>query len=791
MTGSEEPVPFRPLIFAVSCSCLVFELSLLRIFSITLWYHFAFMVISTAMLGIGASGTALAVLPSLKAPRRMPLYALLFALSLPLSYAAVNAVPFDPARLAWDGSQVLMLGACYVILAVPFFLFGAVLSTAYASLPERSPAVYASDLLGAGTGSLAVLLLLSLGGPQIAVLLASLLSLLILALAGRGRFRVLAFALFPVVLALLFLRPAFLEPRMSPYKPLSVALSFPGSGLTGTYFSPYARIDTFRSPAVRFAPGLSLLYRGALPRQNGIAVDGGSIDAVTDGSDPSSLRFLDHLPTALPYRLAAPDRVLVLDPGGGLDVLTARRNGARSIDAIESNPLLLEVVGKQDPALADRARYHAGLGRMWLSGSDASFDIIDIPLSGVMGSSAFGFFEDHRYTVEAFRLYLSRLAPGGLLSITHYIHPPPRTELRTLATLAAAARKIGIADITDLVIAMRSWGTVTILFSRTPLSPEAIEAARRFCRENRFDVVYYPGMGPGEGNRYVRMQDDSYADAFRRVIDRRSREAFLASYLFDVRPVRDANPFPRYFLRLENVGQIFGVMGEKWQFFFEEGYLLPLLFLQAAVIVSILLAAPFARPGRKKASPEKHTVRGWPWYFACLGLGYLFVEVAVIQTMGLTLEHPAYAAGTVIAALLIGSGAGGLSLQYVPSLRSPLTLVVLGAATFLYTVVLAPLSVLLGPVPLQLRAAAVFLLLLPAGFLMGIPFPLGMGLLGMRHRERVPWAWAVNGCFSVFAPILAVMLALKTGYRVVGGLGSLLYVAGYLVMRRWPHGEER
>ena len=776
------------LIGAVSFSCLVFELSLLRVFSITLWYHFAVMVISIAMLGISASGTALAVFPGLKDLRRIPLYALLFAASLPASYLAANHVPFDPARLSWDRLQILFLSLYYLLLSIPFFLFGMIMATGFSGLPADSGRVYASDLLGAGTGSLAVLLLLSLGGPENAILAGSGLAAAAVLLTSSGRIRTVAAALVATVGVLLAGQPAVLQPRMSPYKPLSVALSFPGSEHLRTYHRPYARVDTFRSPVVRFAPGLSISYLEALPAQTGLTVDGGGMDAVTDASDPARLEFLEHLPAALPYRLAHPEDVLVIDPRGGLEVLAAQRLGAASIETVESNPILLRVVRDLDAASGRRqpgVRSHTGTGRAWLASTQQRFDVISLPLTGALPAAGTGLGEDHRLTSEAFTGYLRHLKPEGILSVTHYILPPPRAELRTLATMAEAAGRLGLGDVASRCIIVRSWGTVTLLFSRSPFSGEQVRAAKQFCRENRFDLLHYPGIAPDEGSAYIRMRGDDYRQAFNSILSPERREAFLRNHLFDVRPVHDRDPFAHYYLKLGNIREIYESMGEKVQFFFEEGYLLPVLLLQVLLIGTLLVIAPLFVRKRSRAGPEERRLRAWPCFFASLGLAYLLVEVGFLQQSVLVLEHPSYAASTVIAALLAGSGAGSWSSQRLPVLRTSRTLLVLAVVVALYALVLLPQLTMLGALRLPLRVLSVFLLLLPAGFLMGIPLPLGIMLLGERGPRRIPWAWAVNGFFSVLAPILALMIALSAGFTAVALLGAVLYAAAAVVMRQW------
>ena len=788
MTGpSEPPRRILLLIFLSSLSCLAYEIALIRIFSIMLWYHFAFMVISIAMLGIGASGTMLAVAPAFRELRRVPLYGLLLALGLPLSYLLANAVPFDPARLSWDPLQVLNIGLYYLILSLPFFFFGLIVSTAFSTLKGCAGAIYASDLLGAGTGSLLMFWLLSRGGPEQSVFLISLLISAGLVCLARGTVRRTAILVLALDVAVLTLQPQFIEPRMSPYKPLPIALQFPGAGRLKTYSSPYARVDVFNSPVVRYAPGLSLRYLDPLPDQTGISVDGSDIHAITDASDKAGLRFLQYLPSSLPYRLAKSDDVLVLDPKGGLALLVAEQHGAIRITGIESNPLTMRATeeyrgaaftGRTEPEL------HAGMGRTWLDASLRTFDIIDLSLLGSLPAASFGFAEDYRFTVEAFRTYLAHLKPEGYLSLNLYILPPPRTELRLLATLAAAAEASGIRNASSRIAAIRSWGTVTILYKNAALSGEDIRRIRSFCREMRFDTIYYPGSTPGESNVYVRMPDNEYFTAFERLIDPEQRREFMKSSLFDIRPVRDDSPFFHYYLRFGNIREIYRVMGEKWQFFFEEGYLLPVLFAQVFVISVILILLPLFTTARSASLSAARGATAALAYFAAIGLGFLFIETVLIQKMVLVLEHPAYAAGTVIASLLAGSGAGSFASQRKERLRRPPVLLAVACLGAGYGLLLPGIAALPDGLTLWSKSGAIFLLFLPLGFFMGMPLPLGMASLQERAPALIPWAWAVNGCFSVLSPVLAVMIALSTGYNAVMLCGSGLYTIGFVLIRR-------
>ena len=278
------------VIFLCSLASLAYEVALTRIFSISLWYHFAFMIISIAMLGFAASGAALALFPRLKNVARISSYSLMLGIALPLSYLLVNQIPFDPVRLAWDKVQILYIGSYYLILAVPFFCTGLIIATAFAVQSSRSGLLYGADLLGAGLGSLGVLLLLGVMAPERGVFILALPPLAAAWLSGGARLRVAALLCAGLTLLLFFRPPEIAELRISPYKGLPSALRFPGATPLRSYYSPFARVDTFTSPAVRFAPGISLGYLEALPLQTGLAVDGGEISAITDARSDKELR---------------------------------------------------------------------------------------------------------------------------------------------------------------------------------------------------------------------------------------------------------------------------------------------------------------------------------------------------------------------------------------------------------------------------------------------------------------------------------------------------------------------
>lgn len=782
MKSLEPGIP--PLIFFTSMASLAFEVLLTRIFSITIWYHFAFMVISIAMLGFAASGIILAIYPGLKKLGHIGWYTLALGAAMPTGFLLANLVAFDPIRLAWDRWELLNILLTYLCLALPFFCTGLVIATAFSVENRRAGLLYGADMVGAGIGSVGILLLMGFVPPERGIFVISLVVVAAACSVGDRRLRAAAVLPAGAILVLLILQPGFCHPRMSQYKGLEAAMQFPGSERLRTWHTPFARIDTFKSPSVRYAPGLSLRYQEPLPEQIGISIDGGNVNAVTAVAKPAELAFLDHLPAALPYALGPRREVLILDPKGGLPVLLARRHDAINIATVESVSALERII-REELHLFSGDLYasgnRVGLGRSWLSGETRRFDLIDMSLQGTDPAGSFGISENYRFTVEAFRKYLEHLTENGVLSVNLFIIPPPRTELRIMATLATALEETGVRNPGTHLAALRSWGTLTILAKRSPFTAAETAAVRRFATLHRFDLSWLSGVTAEESNVHVRTRAFDYFNGFRAILSPAERDSFVTGYLFDVSPVRDDAPFFSHFLRIDRIPETYRAMGGKWQFFLEGGYILPAVLAQAAAISALLLAFP-ALAGKGPGSGSTARNIFLP-YFALLGLAYMFVEVALIQKLILPLEDPPVAVAAVLASLLISSGIGSLLSHRYPRLTQPGTLLFLALLVGLCALFLAPLFVIAAPWPLPLRGVFFCFLVAIPGLLMGIPFPTGLKLLGQVEPALIPWAWAVNGVFSVLAPLLAVMTAMAAGFRGVLLLGAAAYLLAFLIMR--------
>jgi hypothetical protein len=795
-------------IFLVSGAVLVLEVALTRLFSIYLSYHFAFMVISIAMLGIGSAGTVLSLYPFSKGGMggfsgiypRLSLYAMFAGVSILLGYIVSNHTPFDPVKLSWDRMQVLYVALYCFILSVPFFFSGMLIATAFSVLSEKSERIDGSDLLGAGTGSLVVLGILHFAGPEYGVLTASLLCFTATFVAGGRTLKTMAVSLTAAIIMFCVVYPESIQVRLSPYKNLSLSLKYPGAQHLKTYYNAFSRIDTLKSPAVRFAPGLSLTYLKPLPEQIGLSIDGGEMNAVTFTGDKEAVRFLQFLPSAFAYEIKSPAqgeiKVLVLEPKGGLQVLMAEHYHAQQVHKIESNPLLVQVIREDFREFSGNIYGHdtwTGLGRSLLRDSQiypvrnktpkdfshGVYDIIDMPMTGVSPAGSFGITEDYRFTVEAFQKYFRALKENGFISISLYIIPPPRTELRILGTVVDALRQEGVSEVSGHVAAIRSWDSITIIAKKSAFIQEEIRRIKAFAKDRRFDLVHYPGMSEEESNVFIRMPTNEYFRAFESIMNPDERQGFMKDYLFNIKPVHDENPFFHYYLKTKNLKAIYEVMGQKWQYFIEEGYLLPVVLL----IVFVLSAIMIVFPVMLKIKTLKQVPFPTLFYFGMLGIGFMFVEITMIQKSILTLVNPAYAVATVLTAILMSSGIGSLLSLRIKVFRVSVILPALCCLIIIYSLILPKFLVAISPFALAIKLTLVFLAMIPLGIAMGIPFPAGIKLLGQGNRSMIPWAWAINGFLSVLAPIMTIMIAMTLGFRSVLWLGAAAYLIAFFALR--------
>jgi spermidine synthase len=683
-------------------------------------------------------------------------------------------------------------------------------------------------MIGSGAGALLAVVVLSVARVEWALLSvfglaqgAAVIALLDKKLfVDRGLSRLFA-AVGVAIMAITTLVYVFRPPaiRLSQYKGLSYALNLPDAQVVAERSSPRGRVDVVVSPAIREAPGLSLVAPtdAVPPRQLGLYVDAESAGAITAfNGDASTLNYLDWIITAAPY-FALQDaprdlRVCVLGAGGGAGVLLALRHAARQVDAVELDPNVPALLrGKfRDFAggLYDRpdVRVHRAEARAFVQAAHGTWDVIDLSLVDSFAASAVGIGavnENYLYTREAFEAYLSHLSPGGVLAVTRWARMPPRDELKLFATAVAALEQVGLNPAERLVL-IRSWAVATLLVKKESFTTPELSALRRWTEERLFDASYFPGIAADQHNRFNLLERDYYFEAASALLaGGQRREQFFRDYAFNLRPATDDRPYFFHFYRWRALPLMLRTFRQSWLPFSEWGYLILVATLVQAILLAILLIvsplallprripladSSFARP----RAPQTIRLRVF-LYFMALGLGYLFVEMALIQRLVFLLADPIYAVVVVLAGLLFVSGVG--SAWAARQLRKGISATRLGciAATVVAvtgTVYAFGLHTILTPLlssPLSVRMAVAFTVILPFAA-MGMPFPLVLHQLGQTRNEMLPWAWAINGCASVVAGPLATLLALGAGLPAVLFVASACYAVAALLAGTWQKG---
>jgi len=806
-------------IATLSAAVLAYEVLLMRLLAIVQWHHFAYMVISIALLGFGASGTFLALTQDRLKPRFVLAFATnaaLFGILALVSFALGERVPFNALEIVWNPEQLLYLAALYVLFTIPFFCGANCIGLALACFGESIGPVYCWNLIGSGIGALAVVGALFLFSTSETLRLVAGLGLVAAGLVcfeGKGSARRIAGAVLlgSAVVVTAFAPSSWTALILSEYKGLQTTLRIPGTEVVGEYSSPLGLLSVVRSHRVplRHAPGLSLNNRIEPPPQIGVFTDGDALSVITrfEGR-PEALAYLDYTTSALPYHLVQGPSVLILGAGGGADVLQAVYHQAGRIDAVELNPQFVRLVEEEHAEFAGglyaqpEVRVHIAEARGFVARSDELWDVVQIPLldaSGASGAGVQSLTESYLYTVEALQEYLAHLSPNGYLSITRWLKVPPRDALKLFATALSALEEQGVADPASRLLLIRGWNTSTLLIKNGRVSAEEIAATQRFAKQRSFDLAYYAGITPQEANRFNKLEAAFLYDGAKALVGP-GRQSFLERYKFDLRPTWDDRPYFFDFFKWRSLSELLELRTQGGAGLLEWGYLILLAtLLQAALLSVVLILLPLWLGSRSVAS---HADRGRVFaYFSGLGLAFLFLEIAFIQRFIVFLSHPLYTIAVVICSFLVFAGLGsGLA----PRLQNKLAKVQLGKASqgtkfsAIDVAVLAIASlglIYLAALPALFRAfmpwpdpAKVFvsvLLIAPLAFAMGMPFPLGLSRVSARVPQLVPWAWGVSGCASVLSAVLAMMLAIHFGFTVVVAIAVALYVAVAFVFRTW------
>lgn len=826
-------------LFCVSICTLAFEIEVMRVFSVASWSNFGAMVISIALLGFGLAGTLLTFLSTQL--RRRPdvwLVSSSFALgpSMAVAHVLAQRVPFNPVLIATDPLQLAWIGAYYAIYAVPFFAGGLFIGAAFSVLSSQMYRLYFWNMLGSGLGGLSILGLMYAVPPGALIYplvgLAAVPALLCCVwwspVENRFRVRAQEAVLYLLLSGLCFLLVAqYGSLAVSDFKPISYARKYPDAAEVYSAFSPRGEMRAYSSSFFHFAPGLSdnaSFAVEAMPQNAflGLFTDGNGPVGVMRKLGADEDRYLDYLPMSAPYLLLDRPRVLILRLGGGAGVHTALHGGAREVRVVESNPDLVRMLrdvpyfrAYTGDALRDsRVKIVNTEPRAYTGTTREKFDLVEIGLVDSIGLSQAGGYsveENYLYTVEAIRDYLRVLSPSGILSITVWDRlNPPRNVPKLLASVAEAIRGDYDESPQKRVFAFNLLlSTATILVKKSDFLASQTSVLMDYCRRMSFDVDYSPdmpendkgldamlagyaslyragGQAPsrglaGAGDQTTDLRPGDFYRLCLQTFAAFQQDGLFSRYFFDIRPATDDRPYYAGYIKARTIPLLLSRIGEISE---EWGYLLLIgTLVQSLFFGLIIIALPLVFR-RKELFGERRGTFSVILYYGCLGLGYMMVEIFLIQRFVDFLADPVFANATIITSLLVSSGLGSLLGARAKVPRANLVRYASAAVAVLVLGCLLGLPALLRALlglPLALKALVAVLVVAPLGLCMGVPFPSGLSALSESRKEILPWAWGMNGALSVTGSVLTRVISVSAGFSIVLVCVAGLYVAAGLL----------
>ena len=798
----------------LSVALIAYQIVLMYLFSITQWYHFAYMVIAIALLGFGTSGTVLAFSRTWFIDRSSELIPFCMFLS---GITMIIAIPvsqtkffrFDSQLILFDQEQILPLSLTYLLFFIPF-LFGAMaIGLAFIKNPGDIGRLYCANLLGSGAGGGIAVVLLWILFPHHLAAFSALLPLVsgFLILPKHKRKELFSIGILSLIVLAVLVRQGVRLPQftMSQYKEMSKSLLLPDAQIVISKTSPDGLVQVVQSPVMRFAPGLSLNYHSEVPKQIALFNNGDRYGGIIRWSKSDTSHILDYTTFALPYVLQHHNHVLILHAGTGIEVAQAITRGALSVTAVEPHHTIVSLVKNEYREMTDSLFHDQRVSMMtvdprsFLLRDTSTYELILFPMidafGGTMGLKAVK--EQYGLTKESVTQMWKKLSPDGIISFSSWMDFPIRNPLKVLATLTEVLEEQGIRELTHHIAAVRSWGTITFIAKRSPFTEQDIENIRLFCTAMLFDPAILPAIGIVERTRYNAIQETDFFTLLDGILSDRStsrlrpdgrrldssrsidpsgvfdRNDIYERYGFDVRPTTDDRPYFSQFLRWKTLPYLRQIYGDRSLPFLEIGYLIVFVtFVQVFFLSLVLIILPLFKIGWK-SSGKTWTVL----FFGMLGLGYMFVEIVLINQFTLYFGHPIYAAAAVISLMLISSGFGSyFSRQW--SITNVTLRNITGAIVFMiivYAFVLMPILIFTISLPFGIKIVLSLLLIAPPAFVMGIPFPLGLRLLSQRHEDQIPWAWGINGCLSVIATVLSLIASVELGFFVTMILSAGFY----------------
>ena len=789
-------------LFLVTLSTLTYQLLLTRTFSVTMYYHFAFVAISVTMFGMAVGALLVFMRPAVfvfeRTERHLAVSASVFALAIVLSYLTHLAIPF-----VLDSSLVTVYAIVftYVALSIPFVASGVVVSLALTRFPAQVSALYAADLAGAALGCLIVGPILRVtDAPTAVIATAALAAIGAVCFAGRSALYGPprgAWAKAPAYVATLLAAAAIANGAAARHNAGWLRLVW----VKGQYearplvekWNSFSRVRVIGDPNKVVRPsgwGLS----SALPpdrraRELHLDIDSyAGTELTAYHGDPADVEHLKYDVTNVVHYLRPGSRVIVVGTGGGRDVLSALAFGQPGVTGVEINEGILDLVNRRfgdftghldrDP----RVTFVNDEARSSIARSTDRAGIIQISLIDTWAATASGAFvltENSLYTVEAWRTFLEHLAPRGILSVSRWYYAGRPGEVYRLASLASTTlMQMGVSRPGDHYAIVRARpaaasngpdGVGTMLVSRDPLSAQDLDTLDAVAARMRFEVVQSPRHSADA--TFAALADGA-----------RVKQAIAANELNIAAPTDDT-PFFFHMLRLRDVFDT-----SRWtdqgivRFNMTAVGILGVLLVTVIALTAACILLPWIVAGSKdpalRGGAGAHLV-----FFAAIGFGFMLVEISQVQRLAIFLGHPVYSLSVVLFSLLVASGAGSFSTgRELQSARARVRILFLLVVLAVFGALTPSAIRHYAGASTVVRIAIAVGILAPLGFFMGMAFPIGMSRALREKPALAPWLWAINGAASVCASVLAVVIALGAGISAAFWVGALCYVVAFVFL---------
>src|SRR5438093_1333319 len=768
--GPDEPKRSTYIgLFLTTLSLLQFELFLTRIFSVTMWYHFAFMAISLAMFGLAAGAIFVELMKKREAHAMLANFGLLFALTSAICFAAQLYIPVDPER------EIVWTALAFILAAIPFVFAGIVVCVALTRFPRHTGALYAADLAGSAAGCILTIPILNhIHAPTAVILNAGIAALAAFAWPSNGKTRWIAGSCGALLLSLGAINQSV--------KLVDIQWLKGGrNSHDGLYekWNAFSRIHVRELGGQPFGWGLSPRYRAQQEiGQLYLDIDSGAATVITkfDGN----LNAVEHLKydvTALAHYLRNPTSVLVIGIGGGRDILTSLAFGQRHVTGVEINPDILRLLTRRFGQYSGSLQNNPDVtlvhdeARSYVARSLESYGIIQASLIDTWAATSAGAYvltENGLYTKEAWLTFLTHLTPDGILTMSRWYYEAQPAEILRLAALATASlMDIGVADPRQHVIIVRNQDVATIMVAKRPFSGADIDAVTKISKAMEFQPVLTP--------RFAERPE------FEAISTPGQYEHLIRTYPLNIEAPTDDSPFFFHMLRAGDLLKRSTFQGMN-QLNLRAVNVLGRSLAIVSGLSAIAIIAPLVFRGKVR---EARSIR-LMIYFAAIGLAFMMVEIGQLERLIVFLGHPIYGLTVVLFVLLLASSLGSLCSHR------------LGTWIRLLPVVLAAFILVspfitreLAAVSTLVRIVVSALLLFPSGFFMGMAFPLGIKKAQYGHQGApTAWYWGINGSFSVISSVLAIVIAVFWGVTVTLVVGLAAYLVALMVLGNWRRDAE-